>query len=455
MRTWIFQGNPKDFNIDKYVSEYKHLKWKVTNEKHQNEISIGDIVYIWRANGRNRDTGGIIAKAIVTSEPTEQNDQDLADLWYDEAAREYTGVALEVLEAKPYEAYISRNFLLTHPVLKDLLILQSPRQTNYPLSDLEAAEIEKLWNGNKLIHDTLGKDSTFAIANTDVDWFQFLKEKCFTDMVNFWTPTPWNITGLQEGDLIYFMLKSPIRKLGGYGRFVKYENMTRDDAWNEFGFRNGCRTKRDFIDRMTGYRESNRVRDLNGDIIGCIVLSYCVFWDEKDYKNVEDYGLEFSKNIVKLKYYKDGNRLLNEVEPVGTRPSYQIVNETVVQKRASSRSVRYGQSKFKSLITDTYNGHCCISGESCPELLEAAHIQPYIDERSNHPQNGLLLRVDLHTLFDNGLLSIDDDYRVRISGQVESEYYCGFDKVKIQLPLDPNKYPSKDALVLKLKEFRD
>ena len=58
------------------------------------------------------------------------------------------------------------------------------------------------------------KDKMFSIANTDIEWFEFLKKNNIFNNVNFWTPTPWNVKKLKQGDLFYFMLKSPIRKLG-------------------------------------------------------------------------------------------------------------------------------------------------------------------------------------------------------------------------------------------------
>ena len=66
----------------------------------------------------------------------------------------------------------------------------------------------------------------FAIAPTDLNWFQQLRtEGVHGNVINFWTPTPWNISRLKKGDKLYFMLKSPIRKIGGFGKFVEYKNM--------------------------------------------------------------------------------------------------------------------------------------------------------------------------------------------------------------------------------------
>jgi len=58
----------------------------------------------------------------------------------------------------------------------------------------------------------------FAVAPTDLDWFQQLRtEGVNGNVINFWTPTPWNISKFKKGERLYFMLKSPIRKIGGYG----------------------------------------------------------------------------------------------------------------------------------------------------------------------------------------------------------------------------------------------
>ena len=70
----------------------------------------------------------------------------------------------------------------------------------------------------------------FAIAPTDLNWFERLRSGPAVAALNFWTPTPWNVAGLKPGDRLYFMLKSPIRKIGGYGVFVRYSEMTASDA---------------------------------------------------------------------------------------------------------------------------------------------------------------------------------------------------------------------------------
>ena len=59
----------------------------------------------------------------------------------------------------------------------------------------------------------------FAIAPTDMDWFERIRPGPIRSVVNFWTPTPWEVKGLHQQDRLYFMLKSPIRKIGYTARF--------------------------------------------------------------------------------------------------------------------------------------------------------------------------------------------------------------------------------------------
>lgn len=79
----------------------------------------------------------------------------------------------------------------------------------------------------------------FAIAPTDLDWFERMRSGPVGRVVNFWTPTPWGVRGLHTGDRLYFMLKAPIRKIGGYGTFTRYVDMSASTAWQTYGLGNG------------------------------------------------------------------------------------------------------------------------------------------------------------------------------------------------------------------------
>ena len=68
---------------------------------------------------------------------------------------------------------------------------------------------------------------------------------------------------------------------------------------------------------------------------------------------------------------------------------------------------RRGQDVFRSALIDAYRGRCAISGCDAEPALEACHIRPYRGPQTNTASNGLLLRADLHTLFDLGLVAVD------------------------------------------------
>src|SRR5262249_37666249 len=73
---------------------------------------------------------------------------------------------------------------------------------------------------------------------------------------------------------------------------------------------------------------------------------------------------------------------------------------------------RLGQGSFRVLVTDAYNRRCAMTGEKTLPVLEAAHIRPYSNGGKHELPNGLLLRSDLHRLFDKGYLTVDPDDKV-------------------------------------------
>ena len=108
---------------------------------------------------------------------------------------------------------------------------------------------------------------------------------------------------------------------------------------------------------------------------------------------------------------------------------------------------RRGQQTFRATLLEAYAGRCCITGCDLTDVLEAAHISPYRGPQSNHPQNGLLLRADIHTLFDLGLLAVDDDYRLLLSDKVgDSTTYWDFASRRLELPPADMLKPDRAAL---------
>ena len=70
-----------------------------------------------------------------------------------------------------------------------------------------------------------------------------------------------------------------------------------------------------------------------------------------------------------------------------------------------------GQGAFRALVTDIYGRRCAVTGEKTLPALDAAHIKPYADGGEHEAKNGLLLRRDLHSLFDAGYVTVDERFR--------------------------------------------
>lgn len=122
------------------------------------------------------------------------------------------------------------------------------------------------------------------------------------------------------------------------------------------------------------------------------------------------------------------------------------------RKRVSaSIVVREGRGAFRSALEAAYGNHCAITGVSAP-VLDAAHIRPYRGTQSDHPANGLLLRTDLHTLFDKHLLTIEydggDGYLVRVSDEITEEMYRSLDGSPLAaVPQSLDARPNPDLLL--------
>ena len=82
------------------------------------------------------------------------------------------------------------------------------------------------------------------------------------------------------------------------------------------------------------------------------------------------------------------------------------------------------------LVTDAYNRRCAVSSERTLPVLEAAHIKPYSDLGEHKVTNGILLRQDIHTLFDKGYLTITPDLKIEVSRRIREEFENGRDYYK-------------------------
>lgn len=100
------------------------------------------------------------------------------------------------------------------------------------------------------------------------------------------------------------------------------------------------------------------------------------------------------------------------------------------------QKTRIGQTQFRNELLKRF-GHCCaISGSQPLVVLEAAHLYRYADTPHHDIRGGLLLRRDLHTLFDRGLLTVSPNWEVELAPQIRiHEDYASFHGQQLQVPV--------------------
>lgn len=112
-------------------------------------------------------------------------------------------------------------------------------------------------------------------------------------------------------------------------------------------------------------------------------------------------------------------------------------------------ATREGQDSFRNSLLDAYGERCAITGFDAPQALEAAHIYPYRGPATNKVSNGLLLRSDLHRLFDRGAIAVDEvSYRILLRPDLlATKYaYLADERATLRLPTRVDHRPSIAAL---------
>ena len=289
-----------------------------------------------------------------------------------------------------------------------------------------------------------------ALAPTDTNWFHFLRDRAPLAIVNFWTPTDWNVKSLSSGDYWYFVLKGrEPRRLGGGGKFSHYEILKTSQAWERYGTGNGVESKEVLIKKLNDYKQRNsrNYTYQNDPDIGCIVLADCIFLEDNRQRHVSEYALEFAPSIVKYKTFQVAPLHLCDFDENTVKDSNELLSDEDTRKRTLSSIVtRQGQSSFRQSLIVAYNSKCAITGCDAIDALEAAHIMPYRGPHSNTVRNGLLLRSDIHTLFDLGKITISNEYKVILHHDLMDTTYHELNGKLINLPTNRDDWPSLLAL---------
>jgi len=302
--------------------------------------------------------------------------------------------------------------------------------------------------------------ASLYVANTDNDWFDFLKSNQPLEDVNFWRPSAQLFRAIDEGGLFVFRLKSPRNVIGGYGVLVSSINVPIQFAWESLGIANGHSNIDDMLRAIRRYRRDQKVTLQT--LIGCRVLANPVFFEPHEWFDVPS---DWSSNIVTGKVYDsafgEGIQLMAELEK-RTNPtvlfnrakqSFEGFSENEQARYGAPLAVlpRLGQGAFRIRVAGTYKFECAVSDTRVLPALEAAHIKPYAIGGSHQTTNGIMLRKDIHSVVDAGFATISDDYRFHVSSKIQEVFnngneYRRLHGQRLKLPDDTSSWPALENL---------
>ena len=124
------------------------------------------------------------------------------------------------------------------------------------------------------------------------------------------------------------------------------------------------------------------------------------------------------------------------------------------KRRLTEIVERRGQPEFRNKLISAYQGRCAVTGSDALAALEAAHIIPYCGPKSDHISNGLLLRADIHTLFDLYLIGIHPkSLTVALGPVLKNTSYSKLEGKTISVPMRSASRPNSNALGERWLEF--
>lgn len=292
------------------------------------------------------------------------------------------------------------------------------------------------------------------VAPTDNRWFQFLRKRMIPE-VNFWRPSARGFRILRPGELFLFKLHRE-HAISGGGFFVKFTRMPVSLAWQTFKTANGAPNPLELLRMIQEHRSENPPHP--DPEIGCIILTEVFYFEDAEkvplprsyHPNLQSgrsYSLDTSEGMALYEAVME--RLEARQDEV-----VSIIRETGDTYQVVRRLLR--PQGFRAIVADAYQRRCAVTGEKVYPVLEAAHIKPVYASGPSEVRNGLLLRADLHKLFDAGYMTLDEhrrgDYRVVVSHRVRDDYDNGETYLQLNgrplivVPARKNDRPATDYI---------
>lgn len=274
-----------------------------------------------------------------------------------------------------------------------------------------------------------------TVAPTDYGWYEFLFQSPSWPEVNFWTPSTYHSFKAPEFSPFLLKLKAPHNAICGFGYFARYSPLPDWLAWDCFREGNGYPTLHAMREKIAQIRHrmhfagTERLAE-----IGCIVLVNLFLFPQQDWiPQPTDWP---PRNLRPMRYdleRGEGARVWKSCLERGSsyaRPTQQDAPFAVREPKPRYGEPvlirpRLGQGAFRVAVTDAYERACAVTREHSLPALEAAHIKPFSLDGPHLVNNGLLLRADLHRLFEQGYVGVGVDGRFAVSQRLRTDFKNG------------------------------
>lgn len=293
------------------------------------------------------------------------------------------------------------------------------------------------------------------VGNTDFDWYEFLRSRPDLGEVNFWQPSGSHaFHAVPAGAPFFFRLKKPHYAICGFGYLSYTDILPAWLAWDTFGEANGAATREVMYRRIERYRPAEDVGKEYS--IGCLMIVSPVFFEPSQWVREPN---DWHHNIVQGRSMDltqgEGLRIWEECR-LQARAA-EVLDEARAEGRKRFGELiqirpRLGQGSFRIAVMEAYGRACAITTEHSLPVLESAHIKPYAKGGEHEISNGILLRSDIHRLFDRGYVTVTNDFRFVVSARLKEEFangksYYGLHGKQLHVPAQQPQKPSSEMLI--------
>lgn len=301
------------------------------------------------------------------------------------------------------------------------------------------------------------------IGVTDFDWYQRLSTlQPEPEEVNFWQPSGGPLRPLDPGSPFFFKLKKNNgNAICGFGLYGRGTHLPIREAWSYLASSNGVSSLQELLQRVVKYRskQSGKTVTVN-DSIGCHLILAPVFFEPEMWVQAP---LDWAPSTVQGRGGALNDAEMSRIwqECVERAKLIQLGSQTRLHLQEATDDFRYGEPRlvaprlgqgiFRSAVLDAYGRACAVTTEHSVPVLEAAHVRPYGLGGTHDISNGLLLRADVHKLFDAGYVTVTPDARFEVSTRLKTDFdngvvYYAMHGKKILLPEDIAKRPDPEKL---------